>query len=174
MSDGLKLKAEDAEDLRVMAAVLQDSLVPISDMQFLPDERRFVLVANRFRWENCDDVGGPVGDENAPAATPVKQAAAASEALDPAFEPCSAYERVNCGICFEGVRAVRRKGFSLQDRGRILELLTIECEGDGIVVVFADGAMIRLEGAAIRCHLKDLGEPWPTRWRPHHPVEDAV
>ena len=84
------------------------------------------------------------------------------------------YVQSKCGICFEGVNAVRRKGFSLQERGRILELLTIECEGDGVVIVFAGGAMIRLEGAGITCRLKDMGEPWPTRWRPNHPAGDVA
>jgi hypothetical protein len=34
--------------------------------------------------------------------------------------------------------------------------------------------MIRLEGAGITCRLKDLGEPWPTRWRPRHTAGDAA
>jgi hypothetical protein len=30
-----------------------------------------------------------------------------------------------------------------------------------------------LEVGKIRCHLDDLGEPWPTRWRPGHDIDDA-
>jgi hypothetical protein len=52
MSQKLKLRAEDAEDIAVIAACLQDALVAVYDMAYLPDERRFVLVANRFRWED--------------------------------------------------------------------------------------------------------------------------
>jgi hypothetical protein len=29
-----------------------------------------------------------------------------------------------------------------------------------------------LEVDRILCFLDDLGEPWPTRWRPKHPVEE--
>ena len=36
---------------------------------------------------------------------------------------------------------------------------------------FAGGSSIRLSVERILCHLDDLGEPWPTRWRPRHPVE---
>ncbi len=47
----LRLRAEDAEDFRVVAACLQDALVPLGDMSFEIDRGEFVLVANRFRWE---------------------------------------------------------------------------------------------------------------------------
>ena len=48
----LKLRAEDAEDLAVISACLQDALVPVRDLAYVPEDRTFLLVANRFRWEN--------------------------------------------------------------------------------------------------------------------------
>ena len=48
----LRLRAEDADDFRVIAACLQDALVPLGDMIFDGDLKEFVLVANRFRWES--------------------------------------------------------------------------------------------------------------------------
>ncbi len=48
----LKLRAEDAEDLAVISACLQDALVAVSDLAYAPEERSFLFVANRFRWEN--------------------------------------------------------------------------------------------------------------------------
>ena len=48
----LKLKVADEEDLAVLAGLLQDALVPIQDVAFMPEEKRFILVANRYRWEN--------------------------------------------------------------------------------------------------------------------------
>lgn len=48
----LRLRAEDAEDFRVVAACLQDALVPLGDMTFDGDLEEFILVANRFRWES--------------------------------------------------------------------------------------------------------------------------
>jgi len=47
----LKLRAEDDEDLAVVSAFLQDALLPVAEMVYLPAEQRFVLVANRFMWE---------------------------------------------------------------------------------------------------------------------------
>jgi hypothetical protein len=46
----IRLRAEDDEDLKIVSACLQDAILPIGDMGFLPDEKRFVMVVNRFRW----------------------------------------------------------------------------------------------------------------------------
>ena len=45
-----------------------------------------------------------------------------------ALTPCRSYERVNCGIRFDGIEHVRCKGIDRGDRGRILELLTIQVD----------------------------------------------
>lgn len=166
---GLRLRAEDAEDLRIIAACLQDALVTLSDIQFQREQRCFMLVANRFRWENCEE-----------SAADLPITISAEESADPTLAAaCSSYERVNCGIRFDNVSQVRQRGFDQRDRGRILELLTMEvdtgADGSGRVVmlVFAGGAAIRLEGDHITCHVGDVGEPWPTQWRPYHPDKPA-
>jgi hypothetical protein len=52
-------------------------------------------------------------------------------------------------------------------------LLTIRPE-DGLVnLEFSGGAAIRLEVARILCHARDLGDPWPTPWRPCHDLDEA-
>jgi hypothetical protein len=161
MTQPLKLRAEDADDLRVIAACLQDALIPLSDIEYQSIERSFTLIANRFRWENCDEAVDDL------------------KAIDPGLAVCGTYERVNCVIVFETLETVKRRGFEPHDRGRILELLTMEIEageGDGMAVtmLFAGGAAIRLDGKKIRCRIGDLGEPWPTQWRPYHPTGDAA
>ena len=150
----MKLRATDAEDLAVLAAHLQDAIVPVSEMAFLPRERRFVLVANRFRWE---------------AAGRAQAAEPAEGADDASFAAGSHFERVHCAVRIEQVRAVRRRGFEPRDRGAMLSLLTVaEDEGGAIALLFAGGAAIRLEVDAIDCYVEDLGESWPTTWRPRH------
>ena len=59
----LKLRAHDTEDMRVIAGILQDALVPLSDVTYLKGEKRFILVANRFRWET--DSGSASGTNRA-------------------------------------------------------------------------------------------------------------
>jgi hypothetical protein len=159
VSGGLKLLARDEEDLAVLSACLQDALIPISEMRFLPGERRFVFVANRFRWENCAETA------EMPAMPPGAAAPAADIALGGA---CAIYERINSGVCFEAVAAVRRRGFEQHDTGLVLELLAIRAVAGAIELDFAGDMAIRLEGPGIACHMTDIGEPWTTEWRPRH------
>src|SRR5215469_15719302 len=49
----LKLRAEDADDLAVISACVQDALVAVHDLAFVPEDQTFLLVANRFRWERA-------------------------------------------------------------------------------------------------------------------------
>ncbi|HEY7989750.1 MAG TPA: DUF2948 family protein [Stellaceae bacterium] len=49
----LKLRAEDDEDLAVISAILQDALVAVSDMAYISEDRRFVLMASRLMREGA-------------------------------------------------------------------------------------------------------------------------
>ena len=70
---------------RAISACLQDALVPVSEMTYVPDDHRFVLVANRFRWE------APAPADASPA--PGDQ--------DDNGGSGPTFERVLTGICFE-------------------------------------------------------------------------
>ena len=132
----LRLRAEDEEDLAVVSACLQDAILRVGDIAYLPDRSRFAFVVNRFRWE------GEAGT------------------------------RVHTGVCFDGVRSVKRRGLRPADPDRLLELLALRSVPGGIEIDFADGVAIRLETGAVRCHVDDLDEPWPTQFRPAHPLEE--
>ena len=49
----LNLGALDAEDLKVISALAQDAVFPATEMRWLPKDRRFALLVNRFRWEDA-------------------------------------------------------------------------------------------------------------------------
>ncbi len=49
--DPLRLLAEDAEDLAVISAALQDAVAKVGDLEWDPRGRSFTLALNRFRWE---------------------------------------------------------------------------------------------------------------------------
>ncbi len=51
----LNLGALDAEDLKVISALVQDAVFVAADMSWTPAGRRFAILLNRFRWE---DKGG--------------------------------------------------------------------------------------------------------------------
>jgi hypothetical protein len=146
----LKLRAEDADDLAVISACLQDSLVAVRDLAFVLQDRSFLMVVNRFRWENR---------------TPPESGEAG-------------FQRTLCGVTFGTVAGVSYLGFRRSEDERILSLLTIRPETDSgrdaILLEFSGGAAIRLEVARILCHAQDLGEPWPTQWQPRHDADERV
>jgi Protein of unknown function (DUF2948) len=147
VTEKLKLRARDADDLQVLSACLQDAILPIGDMTFERAARRFVMVANRFCWERADD-----GDE--------------------------AFDRVNCGVVFEGVNAVKLRRIDRTDRSLLLSLLAISLDaqagGAAITLLCAGNRDIRLETDGISAQLEDFDAPWPTRKRPYHILDDAT
>ena len=99
----LKLRAHDIEDLRALATCLQDALVPVADLAYLKAEKRFVMVANRFKWEGGaqtapDPAPDPVPE---PAPEPASEPARADRDSDARFEEADGgplYQRVNCTV----------------------------------------------------------------------------
>src|SRR4029450_10962026 len=87
MTPPLKIIARDAEDLAVVSACLQDALIPLNEMRYLPQERRFIMVANRFRWER--------------AAMPSQEAAPGKDAAFESDDDFGNLQRTNAGICID-------------------------------------------------------------------------
>lgn len=145
---GLKLRAQDVEDLKVVSAMLQDAIVPICDLAYLPTDRRFVLIANRFRWEAVGDrpppAGGPTADVELP------------------------YERINCAVNFQGIEHVGYRHLDLTDRKQMLNLLALEWTDGAAILHFSGGSCIKLTASSLDCLIEDVGESWPTGNRPCH------
>ena len=51
VKNNLKLIGKNQEDLKVISAYSQDSVVAIKDITFLKKNRIFVMLINRFMWE---------------------------------------------------------------------------------------------------------------------------
>jgi hypothetical protein len=90
-----------------------------------------------------------------------------------AAEGATEFARTATGVSFDGVTAVKRRKINPAKSEGILSLLAIELEEGAIQLEFSEGAAIRLEVTGILCHLQDVGEAWPTPWRPHHPLDEA-
>ena len=160
---GLKLRVRDADDLAVLSAVLQDALVALKDVSFLPAEQRFVLVANRFCWE----LAGP---DDKP------QPLTAAEADAPFAEDGPHFLRRHCGLILDKVENVKARGLDLRDKDQLLNLLAIapvqDAAGQAVVMAFSGGGELRIGVTALRLHLQDLGEAWTTSWRPRHSLDE--
>jgi hypothetical protein len=135
MTDKLRLKAGDAEDLAVIAACLQDARIPLREMAYLADEKRFVAAFTRFRRERQKDP-----------------------------RDCEGLTECATAIVFEGIEQVKHKGCSALEPERELSLLTIATEPGlerliHIDLVFEGDVQIQLRTDAIACRLDDFGEP---------------
>ncbi|MCZ6603640.1 MAG: DUF2948 family protein [Alphaproteobacteria bacterium] len=144
VSQLLKLKARDAEDLAVISALLQDALVPPGDIDYLPGEASLVMAANRYRWE-------AVGEDEK------------GERILSGL----AFAHVT-GVQRRGMDLAERGAFY-----NLLSVGEVEGQaraGDEMMVqlTFSGGAAIRLTLSGLLCTLEDFGEAWPTVWRPHH------
>ena len=52
----LKLLGKNQEDLKIISAYLQDSILIVKDMIFLKQNRTFIMMVNRFMWEDVEKV----------------------------------------------------------------------------------------------------------------------
>lgn len=146
----LRLKALDEMDLSVLSALAQDAVFPASEMQWLPRQRRFAILLNRFRWEDADN-----------AATRRR-----------------AVERVQSVLTIEDVRKVQSQGVHRGDSEVILSLLSISFEpgedGTGrVTLTLAGDGAIALEVEALEILLQDVTRPYvaPSKKKPVHGEE---
>jgi hypothetical protein len=149
--DNLKLIALDAEDLNVVSAHLQDAVLKVGDMAFVPRERRFAAILNRFDWSTVL----PGNPRRAPT-------------------------RRQSALRFERVIGAQVSGIDLKAGHEVLELLALQFEPVGsedpqgyLTLVFAGGGAVRLHVECIECEMKDLGPAWQARAVPKHPDDVA-
>jgi hypothetical protein len=164
MAAPLKLHARDASDLETIAACVQDGLVAQGDMKYLPREQRFALMINRFRWE--------AAPADAPSSGPRREEGAGDAEFSD--QGAAAFERIHSVLTIDRVRAVKRKGLEQAATDGVLSLLTLGYDGRYLLIAFAGGGALRLDVEQLVCRLEDLGESWPTAWRPRHSHEDPA
>ncbi len=137
----LNLGFADAEDLAVVAAILQDAVVKTADIAYLGGMKRFVAVANRFCWETGEN-------------PPLRRRAGIH------FDTVRSVRMR--GIDRDAVEQVLELltiEAQEQDNGVLIDL------------IFAGGAQIRLEAEVIEGGLRDLTEAWATARAPRHALD---
>ncbi|MBL4917373.1 DUF2948 family protein [Szabonella alba] len=143
----LAFLVQDAGDLTVLSALLQDAVLTVADLRHIARSREFALLANRFRWEDRE--------------------AATREGR--------AFERVRTMVLFRDVMAVRSQGLPRGDEDTVLSILSLEFEpgedGTGAVILTlaGDGAL-RLEVEALNATARDVTRPYraPSGKAPDH------
>lgn len=143
----LKLLALDEEDLQVVSSQLQDAVVRVGDMTYLPSQKRFAAVLNRFDWQSA---AGKTDGER--------------------------FRRLRTALRFDRVLGARHKDLAPQNKDRVLSLLAIafeegEAPGGKVVLYFAGDVTVQLDVECIEAEMRDLGPAWQTRNKPQHPSE---
>ncbi|MCM0750860.1 DUF2948 domain-containing protein [Brucella pseudogrignonensis] len=141
----LKLVALDEEDLQVLSAHLQDAVLKVSDLQYLAADKRFVLTANRFAWEESK----------------------------PKLFRKPQYQRRRTTLHFNRVTAVKGSGIDRQKTEEVLSLLAIrfvpgEAPAGTLELTFSANGAIRLDVECIEAQLTDLGPARETNSLPRH------
>jgi hypothetical protein len=146
--DFLKLAALDAEDLQIISAQLQDAVLTIENIRYLPRQQKLALVANRFDWEDAETKDRPP------------------------------YRRRLTGVQFARVKSVRSRNIRRDSKDAVLVLLSVvftagEPPAGEIVLSFAGGGDMRLDVECIEVMLQDLGLEWQTGAKPVHDLSQA-
>lgn len=141
MSGRLVLKASDAEDLEIVSARLQDGVGRLKDFVWLPKERRFAVLLNRFRWEEAKAGGTRV------------QAALRFDCVSTVQ---SSHVKQGAPEAIVSLLAIRFTPSGGDDPGGMIEL------------TLAGGGAFRLAVECIDVELIDLTKPWAARAKPSH------
>lgn len=136
----LKLLAEDAEDLRIVSAALQDAVTKVGDIRWEPAARRVTVEFNRFRWES----DGRSRGERVRAALQFG------------------------GVLACRSRNLRRDAKHAVLELLALEFEPGEAPGGAITFEFAGGGDLRLDVECVDAVLLDVSRPWPTPRTPAH------
>ncbi|RPH01162.1 MAG: DUF2948 family protein [Candidatus Pelagibacter sp. TMED153] len=141
----LKLIARTDEDLKVISAHLQDSIVSTTDIASLKKNKIFLMQLNRFMWE---DVEKGVFRKN---------------------------KRIRTILKFDNVIEVNVKNISQKSKDKFLDFLAIESnlmpdKNYEMKLIFSGDSVIRVIAEVIEVALDDQGEPWDTKNKPKHKV----
>lgn len=150
----VRVRVEEMEDLEVLASMLQDALIPISEITYQFESGCFLLMAQRFCWErlgltrsttscnsNMSQVGSVIEDS---------------------------MRRIICAITVEGVESVQVQGLDLMNRSQVFNILTFQFNGRHLDFLFSGNKTIRLIVKRLSIFAEDIGQSWPTSQRPNY------
>jgi len=139
----LKLIAKTDEDLRILSAHLQDSIVSTKNIANLKKNKIFLIQLNRFMWE---DVEKGLFRKN---------------------------KRIRTIVKFDNVIEVNSKNIDRSKIDNFLDFLAIESKqmpdkNYEMKIIFSGDSVIRIIAELIEVTLDDQGEPWDTKNKPKH------
>ena len=143
--NNLKLIGKNHDDLEVISAYLQDSIVTIRDIVFLKQNRSFIMIVNRFMWEDAEK---GIFRQN---------------------------KRIRCAVRFEEVLTAKSQNINQKRKNKLLECLAIESRSTNdeiheIKFFFAGDGIITINSEVIEVVMQDLDKPWNVKHIPRHKI----
>ena len=137
----LRLLAEDADDLAIISAALEEAEVRVGDIQWEPSAKRLTLACNRFR----------------------------REALEGSDERIRVGLQLGCVLGVKA-RNLRREPSDAVVQLLALTFEPGEAPGGMITFAFADGGDLAATVECIDAAMADVSEPWRVESAPRHEV----
>ena len=143
--NSLRLIGKNQDDLKVISAYLQDSIVSLKDVVFLKKNMTFIMIVNRFMWE---DVEKGIFRQS---------------------------KRIRCAVKFEQVLNVKSLNINQKNKNEPLEYLTIKCSSTfdktyETKIFFSGDGIITIISEVIEVVMHDLGKPWNVKHIPIHRI----
>ena len=141
----LNIGAFDKRDLEIVSSLIQDSVLPTSEIKWLSNSDKLAILINRFRWE------------------------------DTKLSQGKNLERVRSLLMINHVKNISSSGFSPKQKDRILSILSISFDGveggsGSVLIVVSGNGGIRVEVDALEINLRDVTMPYiaPSGLVPEH------
>jgi hypothetical protein len=129
----MQLNAIDTDDLKIIATILQDGLIEVNDVKYLPSIRSFVLMITRFMWE--EKIVNKVNKRTKAALLFEDVLSVYSKNIDQSDKE-------------KTIELVTFNFYPNESKNMEIELL------------FKNDAIIKLETEIIKCKLEDQGKSW--------------
>ena len=145
INKNLKLIARTDDDLKVISAHLQDSIVDVKNIAHLKKNNIFLMQLNRFMWE---DVERGIFRKN---------------------------KRVRTMLKFDNVIEANSRNIRQKSKEDFFDFLAIESrqmpdKNYEMKLIFSGEAIIKVITEVIEVTLDDQGSPWNTKNKPKHKV----
>ena len=146
----LNIGAFDTSDLEIVSSLIQDSILPASEIQWHPNSSKLALLVNRFRWEDKDIE----------------------------LSQGKTVERVQSLLMISHVKSVSSSGFSPKQKDKVLSILSISFDGDdggfgNVLIILSGNGGIRVGVDALEINLRDVTMPYipPSGHSPWHDIK---
>ena len=141
----LKLIGKNIEDLKIISAYCQDSIIAIKNIVYLKENKIFIMMLSRFMWEDIEKG---------------------------VFRK---YKRINSILRFDFIENVLAKNINQKWKNINLELLTIRSNYNqdnmyDINLIFSGNGILLLKSEEINVILDDQEYFWEVKHSPKHKI----